>query len=84
MSQRAEQTNANFFKFRFRIFDRKQNFFRMNRVVNIDLIALCYMSMDLCEQALQTNEKLFSHFKLVFKILAENQKIFKRIARREY
>ena len=74
-----------FFKFRFRIFDQKQKKFSKEwRVVNIDLIALCYMSMDSCEQALQTNEKLFSYFKLVFKILAENRKIFKRIARREY
>ena len=47
--------------------------------------------MDSSQQALQTNEKLFSNFKLVFgilteklKILAENRKIIKRIPRREY
>ena len=40
--------------------------------------------MDLSYQTLQTNEKLFSNFKLVFEIFAENQKILKRIARREY
>ena len=46
----------------------------------IDQIAMCYISMDLSQQALQTNGKLFSNFKLVFKIFAENLEIFKRIA----
>ena len=40
--------------------------------------------MDSFQRALWTNEKLFSNFKLVFEILAENRKIFKRIARHEY
>ena len=41
--------------------------------------------MDSSQRALQTNEKLFSNSKLfVFAILAENQKMFKLIARREY
>ena len=33
--------------------------------------------MDLSQRALQTNEKLFLNFKLVFEILDRNQKIFK-------
>ena len=40
--------------------------------MNIDQIAMCYISMDSSQLALQTNEKLFSNLKLVFKILAEN------------
>ena len=40
--------------------------------------------MDSSEQAVQSNEKLFFlNFKFVFEILTENQKIFKRVARRE-
>ena len=52
--------------------------------MNVDHIAMCYISMDSSQQALQTNEKLFSNFELVFKILTENQKIFKIIERSEY
>ena len=40
--------------------------------------------MDLSEQALQTNEKLYSNFKFVYEILAKNQKIYKLIERHEY
>ena len=48
--------------------------------------------MDSTQRALQTNEKLLSNFDLAsfqnfgrkLKIVAENQKIFRRIARREY
>ena len=41
--------------------------------------------MDLSRQALQTNGKFFfSNFDIVFELMAENQRIFKRIARREY
>ena len=40
--------------------------------------------MDLSRRALQTIGKLFSNFKFVFEFLAENRKIFKRIARCEY
>ena len=40
--------------------------------------------MDLSQRALQSNGKLFSNCNFVFEILAENRKIFKRIARREY
>ena len=32
--------------------------------------------MDLSQRALQTNEKIFSNFKLVFKILAKNRKVW--------
>ena len=77
------QLMKSFFKFRvrFRIFDRKPNFFK--RIARyIGQIAICCISMDSSQQALQTNEKLF--FKLVFEILADNRKMFKRIERREY
>ena len=40
--------------------------------------------MDSSERALQINQKLLSNFKLIFVILAENQKIFKRIVKCEY
>ena len=36
---------------------------------------MCYISMDLFRQALQTNGKFFSNFKFGFKLLAENQNI---------
>ena len=52
--------------------------------MNIDQIAMCCISMDLSQRALQTNGNLFSSFELVFEILAENQKILKRTERREY
>ena len=40
--------------------------------------------MNSSQRALETNEKLFSILKLVFEILTESRKIFKRIARSEY
>ena len=40
--------------------------------------------MDSTQQALQTNGSFFSNFEFVFEIMAENRKIFKRIASREY
>ena len=59
--------------------------------MNIDQIAMRYVSMDLSQRAVQTNEKFFSNFDFLeilpsqkMKILSENKKIFKRIARREY
>ena len=45
---------------------------------------MCYISMDLFQRVLQTNGKLFLNLKLVFEILVEARKIFKRIAGREY
>ena len=36
--------------------------------VNIDQSAMCYISMDLTQQALQTNGKLFSNFGIIFRI----------------
>ena len=35
---------------------------------------MCYISMDSSERVLQINQKLLSNFKLIFVILAENQK----------
>ena len=53
--------------------------------VNIEQIAMCYISMDSFQRALQTNEKLFfSSYKLFFEIFAENRKNFEGIAWREY
>ena len=40
--------------------------------------------MDLSQRALQNNGKLFPNFKFVFELMAENQKMFKLIARCEY
>ena len=40
--------------------------------------------MDLSQRGLQTNEKLFSNFDLVFEFLDENRFFFKRIVNREY
>ena len=40
--------------------------------------------MDSSQRALQTYEKLFSSFKLVFEILSKNLKIYKRMEKREY
>ena len=36
------------------------------RGVNIDQIAMCYISMDLSRQALQTNGKFFSNFGFIY------------------
>ena len=40
--------------------------------------------MDSSQRALLNSEKLFLNFELVFEILAENRKKFKRMAMREY
>ena len=37
--------------------------------------------MDLSRRALQTNGMLFSNFNFIFELMAENQKILKRIVR---
>ena len=42
--------------------------------MNIDQIAMRYISMELSQRVLQTNEKLLLNFKLFFEILAENRK----------
>ena len=52
--------------------------------MNIDQSAMCYASIDSFRQALQTNGNLLLNFKFVFKLVAENRKIFKRIAMHEY
>ena len=36
--------------------------------MNIDQSELYYISMDLTQQALQTNVKLFSNFRIIFRI----------------
>ena len=41
--------------------------------MNIDQIAMCYISMYSSRQALQANEKLFSNFEFVFEFLAEKK-----------
>ena len=43
--------------------------------MNIDQIAMCYISMDSSQRAIQTNV-FFSNFKLVFEILADYRKLF--------
>ena len=45
--------------------------------MNIDQIAMCYISMDLSQRALPNNGKLC--FKLVLKLMDENQIFFKQI-----
>ena len=60
------------FQISLRNFGRKPKNIQKNGV-NIDQIAMCYISMDLSQRAQQTNGKLFSNFKLVFGILAENR-----------
>ena len=39
----------------------------------MDQIAICYISMDASQRALQTNGKFFPNFNFVFKLLAENR-----------
>ena len=72
------------FKLVSEILTENQKYSKEKQGVNIDQIAMCYISMDLSQRALQNNGTLFSNFKLVFEILAENQKIFKRIVRPEH
>ena len=43
--------------------------------MNIDQIAMCYISMDLTRQALQTNGKFFSNFQNHFSIELQFLKI---------
>ena len=47
--------------------------------MNINQIAICCISMDLSQRALQTNENIFSYFELVFDFFAKKKKIFKQI-----
>ena len=77
-SQRALQTNRKLFSnFEF-VFDFLAENFSKERGVNIDQIAICHISMDSSQRALQTNNNFFfSNFNFVFKLLAENRKIFK-------
>ena len=73
-----------FFEFVFGFLAKNRIFSKQKRDVNINQIAICYISMDSCQRALQTNEKLFWNSKLVFVICAKNRKIFKWIEKREY
>ena len=68
----------------FQIFWGKPKFFQRIKGRNIYQIAMCYISLDLSQQALQINGKFFWNSKLVFEILAANWKIFKLIERCEY
>ena len=44
-----------------------------------------HTSIDSSQRAPQTNGKLFfSNFKFIFELMAENRKIFRQVARREY
>ena len=45
--------------------------------MNIDQIAMCNISIDLSQQALQTNEKLISN-KLAIEISAKNRKFWRK------
>ena len=54
------------------------------RGLNIDQIAMCCISMDSSQQALQTNEKLFFKFQISFLNFAKKQKIFRKISKRDY
>ena len=59
------------FKLVFEILAEKQKYSKENQGMNIDQIAMFYISMDLSWQALQTNRKLFSNFWIHFqKLLA--------------
>ena len=89
-SQLALQTK---FQIRFRIFGRKQEIFQMNSEawILIDQIAMCMYQWICVNELYKLMESFFfqiSNSFLIFdrkpKILAENQKIFLRIARREY
>ena len=42
--------------------------------MNIDQIAMCYILMGSSQRALQTSEKLFLNFKLVFQIIGRKPK----------
>ena len=69
------------------IFSKTEKYWNEHRGVNIDQIAMCYItyiSMDLSLQALQTYGKLFFKFIICFEFLDKNWNILKRIARREY
>ena len=86
-SERAQETNGKLFSnfvFVFEILAENRKFSpktekysKEQRGVNIDQIAMFYILMDWSQRALQTNEKLYQNFKLVFEILAKKRKIFK-------
>ena len=88
-SQQALQSNGKFFFSNFELasfwnFGKSVKYSKELWVVNIDQIAIRYMSMDSSQRDLQTCRKLFSNFEFVFKFLAKNRKFFKRIVMREY
>ena len=45
--------------------------------MNVDKSVMSHISMDLPQQVIQTNGKLFSNFEFVFKFLAENRNFSK-------
>ena len=66
-SQRALQTNRKLFSnFEF-VFDfLAENFSKEERCVNIDQIAICHISMDSSQRALQTNYFFFFQILILF------------------
>ena len=75
----AENRFFSNFKFVFEIFAKNsEKDSNEYRGVNIDEIAICYISMDSSRQSLQTNEKLFSSFEFVFELLAKKRKIIQQ------
>ena len=45
--------------------------------VNIYQSAVCYVSMDLSQQTLEINGKLFSNFEIIFELITKNKNIQK-------
>ena len=54
------------FEYVFKLMPENRKILKRIAGVNIDQIAMCYISMDLSRQALQTNRKLFSNFGFFF------------------
>ena len=72
MYRRGLQTKRKlFFKFDVELLVKNKKYSNKWRGVNIDQGAMWYISMDSSQQALQTNGKLSSNLKLVFKLLAK-------------
>ena len=76
-SQRALHTNGKLFSNFVFLAENQNKISKEKRGLNINQIAMCYVSMDLSQRALQNNEKLFPNFKLVLEILANFGIIFR-------
>ena len=57
LNERYKQMES-FFRISFELMAENQKIFKQMRGVNIDQSAMCYLSMNLARQTLQTNEKL--------------------------